>query len=124
MIVFYTAVAGGVGSAIRFFISQLLQKTHSHARFPYSIIIINLLGAAGLGLLTGAVISNHPLLVIIGTGFFGGFTTFSTFSVESATMLMKRQIGKLAIYLLVTIIGSLLLFAVFYQIGQTLFKYS
>ncbi|EIL82873.1 MULTISPECIES: fluoride efflux transporter CrcB [Bacillus] len=121
MIVFYTAVAGGIGSACRFFISQTIQKTPSHALFPYSIICINLLGAAGLGFLTGAVTSNHPLLVIIGTGFFGGFTTFSTFSVESATMLMQRQIGKLAAYLLVTIIGSLCLFAVFYQIGQLLF---
>ncbi|MGX9292226.1 fluoride efflux transporter CrcB [Bacillus sp. A015] len=121
MIVLYTAVAGGIGSAFRFFISQMIQKTQSHARFPYSILLINLLGAAGLGLLTGAVTSNHPLLVIIGTGFFGGFTTFSTFSVESATMLMQHQIGKLTVYLFVTIIGSLCLFAAFYQIGQHLF---
>ncbi|MDG3044178.1 hypothetical protein [Bacillus sp. RSS_NA_20] len=34
---------------------------------------------------------------------------------------MQRQIGKLAAYLLVTIIGSLCLFAAFYQIGQLLF---
>ena len=121
MIVLYTAVAGGIGSALRFFISQLIQKTKSHARFPYSIILINLLGAAGLGVVTGAVAVNHPLLVIIGTGFFGGFTTFSTFSVESATMLQQRQIGKLAVYLFVTLIGSFCLFAAFYQIGQHLF---
>ncbi|OLP63612.1 hypothetical protein BACPU_29740 [Bacillus pumilus] len=121
MIVFYTAVAGGIGSALRFFISQTVQKTQSHARFPYGIILINLLGATGLGLLTGAVGSYHPLFVIIGTGFFGGFTTFSTFSVESATMLMQRQIGQLTIYLLVTILGSLFLFATLYQIGQIFF---
>ncbi|MEH2998608.1 fluoride efflux transporter CrcB [Bacillus pumilus] len=121
MIVLYTAVAGGIGSALRFFISQLIQKTKSHARFPYSIILINLLGAAGLGILTGAVSANHPLLMIIGTGFFGGFTTFSTFSVESATMLQQRQIGKLAVYLLMTIIGSFCLFAACYQIGHHLF---
>nr|WP_306664905.1 CrcB family protein [Bacillus pumilus] len=58
--------------------------------------------------------------MIIGIGFFTGFTAFSTFSVESATMLMQRQIGKLAIYLVVTIIGSLSHFAAFYQIGQLL----
>ncbi|WP_226567102.1 fluoride efflux transporter FluC [Bacillus stratosphericus] len=121
MIDFYTAVAGGIGSALRFFISQSVQKAQSHARFPYSIMLVNLLGAAGLGLLTGAVMSDHPLLVIIGMGFFGGFTTFSTFSVESATMLMHRQIGKLAVYLVMTILGSLSLFAAFYQIGQILF---
>ncbi|MDM5319321.1 fluoride efflux transporter CrcB [Bacillus altitudinis] len=121
MIVLYTAIAGGIGSALRFLISQLIQKTKFHARFPYSIILINLLGAAGLGILTGAVTANHPLLVIIGTGFFGGFTTFSTFSVESATMLQQRQIGKLAVYILITIIGSFCLFAAFYQIGQHLF---
>ncbi|WP_169056195.1 fluoride efflux transporter CrcB [Bacillus pumilus] len=121
MIILYTAIAGGIGSALRFFISQTIQKSKSHARFPYSIILINLLGAAGLGILTGAVTANHPLLVIIGTGFFGGFTTFSTFSVESATMLEQRQIGKLAVYLLMTIIGSFCLFSAFYQIGQHLF---
>jgi len=121
MIVFYTAAAGGIGSALRFFISKSIQKTKFHARFPYSIILINLLGAAGLGVLTGAVTDNNPLLMIIGTGFFGGFTTFSTFSVEAATMLYERQIGQLAVYLLVTILGSLCFFAAFYQIGQRLF---
>ncbi|AOZ87839.1 camphor resistance protein CrcB [Bacillus xiamenensis] len=121
MIVLYTAVAGGIGSVFRFFISQMLQKTQSHARFPYSILLINLLGAAGLGFLTGAVTSNHPLLVIIGTGFFGGFTTFSTFSIESATMLLQHQIGKLAVYLFATMIGSLCLFAAFDTLGQLLF---
>ncbi|GLF91165.1 putative fluoride ion transporter CrcB 1 [Bacillus safensis] len=121
MFVFYTAVAGGIGSALRFFISQSIQKTKFHAHFPYSIILINLLGAAGLGVLTGAVTSNDPLLLIIGIGFFGGFTTFSTFSVEAAAMLHERLIGQLAVYLLVTIIGSLCLFATFYQIGQRLF---
>ncbi|MFS0655034.1 fluoride efflux transporter CrcB [Bacillus sp. 179-C3.3 HS] len=120
MIVFYTALAGGIGSAIRFFISQLAQKTQLHSRFPFGILLINLLGAAGLGLLTGSVHS-QPLLTIIGTGFFGGFTTFSTFSVESAHMLMQRQIGKLVFYMVGTILGSLSLFALFYQIGQTLF---
>lgn len=121
MIVLYTAVAGGMGSALRFFLSQSIQKTKLHTRFPYSIILINLLGAAGLGLLTGAVTDNDPLFMIIGTGFFGGFTTFSTFSVEAASMLHEQQIGQLAVYLLVTIIGSLCLFAAFYQIGQHLF---
>lgn len=121
MIVFYTAVAGGIGSALRFYISQLIQKTKFHTRFPYSIILINLLGAVGLGLLTGAVTDYDPLVIIIGTGFFGGFTTFSTFSVEAASMLNERKVGQLAVYLLVTIIGSLCLFAAFYQIGQHLF---
>nr|WGD97583.1 CrcB family protein [Bacillus safensis] len=93
MIVFYTAVAGGMGSALRFFLSQSIQKNKFHTRFPYSIILINLLGAAGLGLLTGAVTDNDPLLMIIGTGFFGGFTTFSTFSVEAAVPCCKS--GKL-----------------------------
>ncbi|MFJ5963939.1 fluoride efflux transporter CrcB [Bacillus sp. NPDC093026] len=121
MIIFYTAIAGGIGSALRFLMSKYFQQADTHARFPYSIILINLLGAAGLGLLTGVIVSNHPLLVIIGTGFFGGFTTFSTFSVEAATLLLQRQIGKLTVYLLVTILGSLFLFAVLYQMGQALF---
>ncbi|MGE6630817.1 fluoride efflux transporter CrcB [Bacillus sp. NPDC077027] len=118
MIVIYMAIAGGAGSVLRLFLSRLFQSKMASDSFPYGIILVNLIGAIGLGVLTGALDIHSQLVVIIGTGFFGGFTTFSTFSVETATLLSERKIAAATAYLLMTVLGSIILFVAGFQLGR------
>ena len=83
MIGLWVALAGGLGAAARFTLDGFLTQ-HNHRGLPIATLTINVLGSFLLGLLTGwAGHDGHELVrSIAGVGFLGGFTTFSTASVE------------------------------------------
>lgn len=92
MIVLLTALAGGLGAVLRFVTDSWI-KHRWGARFPVGTTLINVTGSFGLGLLLG--LSAHhrlapDLLVVLGTGLLGGFTTMSTASVEVVRLLRLR----------------------------------
>ena len=106
-------LAGGAGAIARLMIGGLLQRGPGSV-FPVATLVINVTGAFVLGLLTGA--AGAPLgvsaIAVLGTGFLGGYTTFSTASVESADLLRKRRTGAAVLYSLgtgVCAIGAALL---------------
>lgn len=78
---------------------------------PLGTLAANLLG----GLLMGCVMSlfahfhvvSHALSLFVGTGFLGGLTTFSTFSAEANTLLLRRQSMWTAIHISAHLIGTL-----------------
>jgi fluoride exporter len=73
---FWVALAGAAGAAARFVVDgQILARTN--ARLPWGTALINLSGAFVLGISAGAVTS-HEFSLIVGTGFLGAYTTFST----------------------------------------------
>jgi len=75
--------AGGLGAVARVAIDGALTARRP-AAVPYPTLVINVLGSLLLGLLTGLVLFHgapDALRVAVGTGFCGGFTTFSTASV-------------------------------------------
>lgn len=78
------ALAGGIGAALRFVVDGLIRQ-RSSGHFPWATGIINVAGAFALGLLTGMAVSGSTH-AIAGTGFLGGFTTFSTASFETARL--------------------------------------
>lgn len=86
------AVAGGVGAAARLVVDGLV-KDLAGARLPWGTATMNLSGSFLLGLLTGAAAAGAPaaLLAVLGTGLLGGFTTFSTASVETVRLLQQRR---------------------------------
>lgn len=89
------SLAGGLGAASRFCLDGVLKSSLAgRGSLPWSTIIINLLGSLALGLATGLA-GSHLLspaaLLVLGTGFLGGFTTFSTASFETVRLL---QDGK------------------------------
>lgn len=89
MIGLLVAVAGGLGAAARFHTDALVARMH-RGRLPLGTLVINTVGSLLLGLLTGWVTfhSGAPEWAsIAGTGFCGGFTTFSTASVEGWRLL-------------------------------------
>jgi CrcB protein len=66
-------LAGSLGALLRWRLSRMLA--------PRGTLVVNLTGAFAAGVVTGAGVSATALL-IIGTGFLGGYTTFSTWMVE------------------------------------------
>lgn len=89
------AVAGGVGAAARFVVDGLVRARLGSAH-PWGTTVINVSGSFALGLLTGlalqAVVAPEWKLVL-GTGLLGGYTTFSTASVETVRLLAAGRRG-------------------------------
>lgn len=80
-VVIAAALVGGAGAIARFLldgaVSQRLRRD-----FPYGTLAVNVSGSFALGLLSGAAVAPDALAVA-GTGFLGGYTTFSTWMLES-----------------------------------------
>ena len=87
------AAAGGVGAVCRFVLDGLLTSL-SEADFPWPTVLINITGSLLLGLITGLTVSGllpEAWRLVLGTGFLGGYTTFSTASVDTVRLLQQQR---------------------------------
>lgn len=86
------ALAGGVGAGLRYVVDVLVVGPRP-GRFPLGVFLVNISGSFILGVLTGlgSQIVASDASWIIGVGVLGGYTTFSTVSVESALLLRSGQ---------------------------------
>ena len=102
------AVAGGVGAALRFVLDGAVRQAVG-TRWPWGTALINVTGSFLLGLLTGLAGHGLPpeLLAVLGTGLLGGYTTFSTASVEVVRLLQQRRVAASAGYGLGVLVLSL-----------------
>ncbi|MFC6273972.1 fluoride efflux transporter FluC [Levilactobacillus tangyuanensis] len=107
------AVGVGLGAAVgalgRYTITRYLQP-HVSNGWPLATLLINWFGSLLLGGLT-AVGWGHWLVVTVGTGVLGGFTTYSTFSHEMVMLADQRRYGALISYLILSVGGGLALAA-------------
>jgi fluoride exporter len=103
---------GAIGAAFRYQLSRLALQ-HLGPAFPWGTWIVNLLGSLLLGLLAGIVMrhgpSDEPLLLFLGVGVLGGFTTFSGFSLEMVQMLERGNAMLAAAYAVSSVAGSVML---------------
>ncbi|MCP3426400.1 CrcB family protein [Rothia sp. AR01] len=87
------AAAGGAGAVCRLVLDGVVRARTTGA-IPWGTVLINLSGSFLLGLLTGLVGSRvlpEALLLVLGTGFLGGYTTYSTASFETVRLLQQRR---------------------------------
>lgn len=97
-------VAGALGAGSRYVVDTLVQRVWMRA-FPLGILLVNVTGSFLLGLLTGAALAlDDSLVTVVGIGFLGAYTTFSTVSVETV-LFAERGRWRLA---LGNVVGTLL----------------
>ena len=95
MTVVFLALAGGVGAAVRFIVDGLI-RSRLRTALPWATILINVSGSLVLGFVGGLVVRGHApdsLQLVLGTGFLGGYTTFSTASVETIRLVQSGRTG-------------------------------
>ncbi len=100
---------GGLGSVLRFLVSNYTQKLWSINSFPFGTFMVNIIGCFAIGLLSGYFLKvDHALKFLLITGFCGGFTTFSTFSAENYSLWQGENYIILAIYIFLSIVFGVL----------------
>lgn len=83
------ALGAAVGAPLRFLVDRAVQARH-HGRFPWGTFTVNVIGSFILGLVVAATASGTAFDSIVGTGFCGALTTYSTFSYETLSLLERR----------------------------------
>ena len=105
----FVAFGGMIGSVSRYLLGLVPIKPSSG--FPVITFIINIAGAFAIGLIAGALQKNSTLnpqlVLLLKVGVCGGFTTFSTFSLESLTLMQNGHVVTAALY-----IGASVLFGI------------
>src|SRR6266852_6208284 len=96
-------IGGGLGSTLRHFINVGCQRLLGTA-FPYHTFIINISGSIVMGLIAGYLAfkgeASQPWRLFLMTGILGGYTTFSAFSLDTAMLYERGEIGLAVAYVL------------------------
>ena len=108
----WIAIFGAAGTLARYGLQGLVQ-IRSGSTFPYGTLLINLTGCFFLALIYQLTINrmviSPELRIAIGVGFFGGYTTFSSFGWETAKLLEEGAWLPAAVYVSVSVVIGLLL---------------
>lgn len=116
------AVAGGaaLGALLRW--AAGLAFNTLWAGFPLGTLLVNLAGGLGIGLAT-VWFQRHPdelLRLLVVTGVLGGFTTFSSFSAESLSLLQRGDFGLALLHSAAHLLGALASCAAGWALGRWL----
>ena len=107
---FYVFLGGGIGAVCRYLVTtQIGMRLGTF--FPFGTLTVNVIGSLLMGLIMGALavlartsgLLPEQVRLLLTVGFLGGFTTFSTFSLESYTLLKAGRRGAAALYILLSV---------------------
>jgi len=104
------AVGAALGGVARYYLASALQQRLG-ATFPWGTLAVNVSGSLLLGVLIRYALATPTVSVemraLLTTGFCGGYTTFSTYSYETATLLEDGQYGRAGAYALGSVVVAL-----------------
>lgn len=123
MTVLGVAIAGALGAVARYGVSVWSLRLFG-CSFPFGTLIVNLVGCFCLGFVAELALDDPGLTLktrtIIGTGFFGAFTTFSTFGVETLRAIEAGDWGVAAANVAINVVVGVILAAVGFQAARML----
>ena len=103
-------VGAGIGGAMRHGVNVAALRLLS-SDFPYGTLLINISGSLVMGLLAGLFAFKVDLgqswRLFLTTGILGGFTTFSTFSLDAVVLYERAEFGSMAVYVITSVIFSI-----------------
>jgi CrcB protein len=104
------AIGAAVGGVSRYYLSTAVQHRMG-STFPWGTLVINITGSVVLGFIMRYALSTPgvsvELRLLFTTGFCGGYTTFSTYSYETATLIEDGQLGRAGTYALASVLLAL-----------------
>jgi len=111
-------IGGAIGAMARFAAGSAIGNLPNG--FPLATALINVLGSLAMGVLIGVLAKTTPqyqneIRLFVAVGIFGGFTTFSSFSLDAITMIERGDFLLAAFY----IVGSVLLSLAALSVGLT-----
>lgn len=102
------AIGGAIGSVTRFWLTGAVAAL-TGPRFPWGTLLINVVGSLVIGLVAGLTLTPerlgwHPSIrILLMTGFCGGFTTFSAFSLQTLELIQSGEIAPALGYILASV---------------------
>ena len=115
------AMGGAVGSALRYLTSISLQRPNV-STLPWGTLTVNVVGALALGFITRYFIQPHTsptLYLALTVGLCGGFTTFSTLTLEVFTLVERGAVGRGILYASGSVVLSYVAFVIGHLAGRT-----
>ena len=123
-LVLYVALGGAAGSALRYVLTYFIQSRQVSV-FPTATLLINVEGSILLGLImrvsADSAAMNAEVRLLLTTGFCGGFTTFSTFSYETARLYQDGDYQRAALYAVLSLALCIVGVFVGFALGRVLF---
>lgn len=115
------ALAGAAGTLLRYAAGLAVARFGS-AELPVATLAVNLLGSFALGFvieaLNGTALWGADARLVLGTGLLGGFTTYSSFNLETLKLAQGGQLALAVGYVAATLIGCLLAGAAGLAVGR------
>lgn len=111
MTVLLVLVGGAVGAPLRYVVDLLVQARHDSV-FPWGTFAVNAVGSLVLGVTAGAVSATDGpdwVLTLVGTGFCGALTTFSTFGLETVRLVEEGSFVEAGLNAVASLALSLVL---------------
>lgn len=103
--VLQVALGGAIGASARFLTGVGAMRAFGHTSFPVGVLTVNILGSFIMGIFV-VMAANKGLThwgPFVMTGILGGFTTFSSFSLETVTLIERGAFGLAGLYVLLSV---------------------
>jgi CrcB protein len=124
---FLVAIGGAFGACSRYLFIEMVILFHRGSSFPIGTILVNIIGSFLMGVLhfflTHYLDSISPQTrLLLATGFLGGFTTFSAFSIDAFRLISAGQFGIAFAYIFSSVIFSILAIFFGFYLSKLIFS--